>query len=88
MSKFVYRLSTYRYMAPEVLSDSMDVTCFQSFKCSDVYSFSLIIWEIIRRTRDVDVKVLSIGGRDLLWLGPFVVGTICGRDHLWYRDHM
>lgn len=43
------RVGTKRYMAPEVLDESMDVRQFDPYKRSDVYSFGLVLWEIARR---------------------------------------
>jgi len=44
------RVGTRRYMAPEVLDESLDKTSFESFKAADIYSFGLVLWEIARRT--------------------------------------
>ncbi|KAG6443150.1 TGF-beta receptor type-1 isoform X1 [Manduca sexta] len=43
------RVGTKRYMAPEVLDESMDTRQFDPYKRSDVYSFGLVLWEIARR---------------------------------------
>nr|XP_018918037.1 PREDICTED: TGF-beta receptor type-1 isoform X1 [Bemisia tabaci] len=43
------RVGTKRYMAPEVLEDSMNMNHFDSFKRGDVYALGLIFWEIARR---------------------------------------
>ncbi|XP_011680990.1 activin receptor type-1 isoform X1 [Strongylocentrotus purpuratus] len=43
------RVGTKRYMAPELLEETMDVRCFESFKRVDVYAFGLVMWEIARR---------------------------------------
>uniref|UniRef100_T1I705 receptor protein serine/threonine kinase n=1 Tax=Rhodnius prolixus TaxID=13249 RepID=T1I705_RHOPR len=43
------RVGTKRYMAPEVLDESMNMNHFDSFKRADVYAFGLIMWEIGRR---------------------------------------
>ena len=45
------RVGTKRYMAPEVLDMSIRANNFEAFKQTDVYSFSLVLWEILRRTR-------------------------------------
>lgn len=45
-----YRVGTKRYMAPEVLDESIAKTRFDSFRRSDIYSFGLVLWEIARRT--------------------------------------
>lgn len=49
-----HRVGTKRYMAPEVLDESINSYHFDSFKRADVYAFGLILWEIARRC--------SIGG--------------------------
>ena len=43
------RVGTRRYLAPEILDDSMNAKNFDSFKRADMYSFGLVIWEIARR---------------------------------------
>lgn len=43
------RVGTKRYMAPEVLDESLNRHDFESYKRSDIYSFSLVLWEIARR---------------------------------------
>nr|XP_020860599.1 activin receptor type-1C isoform X4 [Phascolarctos cinereus] len=48
------RVGTKRYMAPEVLDDTMNMNIFESFKRADIYSLGLVYWEIARRC--------SIGG--------------------------
>lgn len=48
------RVGTKRYMAPEVLDETININHFESFKRADVYSFGLVLWEIARRC--------SIGG--------------------------
>ena len=40
---------TRRYMAPEILDDSMKTQWFEAYKQSDMYSMALIFWEIGRR---------------------------------------
>jgi len=47
-----YWLGTPRYNAPEVLGKTIDTRKFDSFIQADIYSASLIIWEIINRTSD------------------------------------
>ncbi|XP_026472851.1 TGF-beta receptor type-1-like [Ctenocephalides felis] len=46
---FTHRVGTKRYMAPEVLDESINCSNFESFKRVDVYSFGLVLWEIARR---------------------------------------
>ncbi|XP_039287506.1 TGF-beta receptor type-1, partial [Nilaparvata lugens] len=43
------RVGTKRYMAPEVLDESMNMNHFDAFKRADVYAFGLILWEVARR---------------------------------------
>lgn len=38
-----------RYMAPEILDDSINMSSFESFKRADIYSLSLVFWELARR---------------------------------------
>ncbi|XP_053570499.1 TGF-beta receptor type-1 [Bombina bombina] len=49
-----HRVGTKRYMAPEVLDDSINMKHFESFKRADIYAMGLVFWEISRRC--------SIGG--------------------------
>ncbi|GFR94414.1 receptor protein serine/threonine kinase [Elysia marginata] len=43
------RVGTKRYMAPELLDETMNMEHFESFKRADVYAFGLVLWEIARR---------------------------------------
>ncbi|XP_014203288.1 TGF-beta receptor type-1 isoform X4 [Copidosoma floridanum] len=43
------RVGTKRYMAPEVLEETINQNHFDSFKRADVYALGLIFWEIARR---------------------------------------
>eukprot|EP00795_Rhopilema_esculentum_P012603 gene12603-3307_t len=43
------RKPTIRYAPPEVLDGSMDETHFDAYRMADMYSFSLVLWEIARR---------------------------------------
>uniref|UniRef100_A0A3Q4C141 receptor protein serine/threonine kinase n=1 Tax=Mola mola TaxID=94237 RepID=A0A3Q4C141_MOLML len=43
------RVGTKRYMAPEVLDETINTTHFDSFKCADIYALGLVYWEITRR---------------------------------------
>lgn len=44
------KVGTKRYMAPEVLDDSIQTDCFESYKRVDIWAFGLVLWEIARRT--------------------------------------
>ncbi|KAK2150729.1 hypothetical protein LSH36_393g02035 [Paralvinella palmiformis] len=43
------RQGTKRYMAPEVLDETLSRYHFDAFKQADMYAFGLVIWEIARR---------------------------------------
>ena len=43
------RVGTKRYMAPEILTEMLDISIIDSFKKADVYAFGLVLWEITRR---------------------------------------
>ncbi|XP_042561061.1 bone morphogenetic protein receptor type-1B-like [Clupea harengus] len=43
------RVGTKRYMAPEVLDESLNRNDFQSYIMADMYNFGLILWEMMRR---------------------------------------
>lgn len=43
------KVGTKRYLPPEVLDDSLNVTDFESFRKADIYSFGLVLWEMARR---------------------------------------
>jgi len=43
------RVGTKRYMSPEILDMSMNMTQFESFRRVDVYAFALVMWETTRR---------------------------------------
>ncbi|XP_035995320.1 activin receptor type-1 [Fundulus heteroclitus] len=44
------KVGTKRYMAPEVLDDSIQMDCFESFKRVDIWALGLVLWEVARRT--------------------------------------
>uniref|UniRef100_A0A0N5BC25 receptor protein serine/threonine kinase n=2 Tax=Strongyloides papillosus TaxID=174720 RepID=A0A0N5BC25_STREA len=46
------KVGTRRYMAPELLSETLNPKNFECFKQSDIYSFSLVMWEIVRRINE------------------------------------
>ncbi|XP_023231399.1 bone morphogenetic protein receptor type-1B-like isoform X2 [Centruroides sculpturatus] len=43
------RVGTKRYMAPEVLDETLNRSQFEAYKMADIYSFALVLWEIARR---------------------------------------
>ncbi|KAM3871547.1 activin receptor type-1 [Diretmus argenteus] len=44
------KVGTKRYMAPEVLDESIQIDCFDAYKRVDIWAFGLVLWEIARRT--------------------------------------
>ncbi|XP_077417233.1 activin receptor type-1 isoform X2 [Vanacampus margaritifer] len=44
------KVGTKRYMAPEVLDESLHTECFDAFKRVDIWAFGLVLWEIARRS--------------------------------------
>ena len=40
---------TKRYMAPEILDESINATYFESFQHTDIYALGLVFWEMCRR---------------------------------------
>jgi len=57
------RVGTKRYMAPEVLENSINERHFDSFKRADIYSLGLVFWEIVRRC--------DIGGQNIEYKLPY-----------------
>lgn len=43
------RVGTRRYMAPEVLNQTLNPQQFESFKMADMYSLGLVFWEMCRK---------------------------------------
>ncbi|XP_043214046.1 activin receptor type-1-like [Amphibalanus amphitrite] len=43
------RVGTRRYMAPEVLDESLNPEVFEAFLKSDMYALGLVLWEVTRR---------------------------------------
>nr|XP_020473363.1 activin receptor type-1-like [Monopterus albus] len=44
------RVGTKRYMAPEVLDETIRKDIFESYKQTDIWALGLVFWEITRRT--------------------------------------
>ncbi|MEQ2157472.1 Activin receptor type-1, partial [Goodea atripinnis] len=44
------KVGTKRYMAPEVLEETIQTDCFDAYKRVDIWAFGLVLWEIARRT--------------------------------------
>lgn len=43
------RSGTRRYMAPEILDQTIDLKSFDAHKMGDMYAFGLVLWEMSRR---------------------------------------
>ncbi|KAK3873274.1 hypothetical protein Pcinc_021701 [Petrolisthes cinctipes] len=43
------RVGTKRYMSPEVLNETMNMSVFESFRKVDIYAIGLVLWEVCRR---------------------------------------
>lgn len=60
------RQGTKRYMAPEVLDETLVRSHFEAFKQADMYSLSLVLWELARRCevsgkqQDIVLQLLGI----------------------------
>ena len=48
-----YRHGTVRYLAPEILNNTMDLNLFESFYYVDIYCLALVFWEIALRTGEL-----------------------------------
>ena len=48
-STFDLQVGTKRYLAPEMLDETIDKNRFDSWKMADVYSLGLVFWELGRR---------------------------------------
>ena len=46
---------TIRYMAPEILNETINTSYFESFKQVDIYALGLVFWEICRRCTGKEV---------------------------------
>nr|XP_043874323.1 activin receptor type-1C isoform X1 [Solea senegalensis] len=44
-----HRVGTKRYMAPELLDETINMNNFESFKRADIYSLGLVFWELAQR---------------------------------------
>ncbi|XP_050450463.1 activin receptor type-1-like [Cataglyphis hispanica] len=43
------RQGTKRYMSPEILDQTINIECLESFRRADIYSLGLVMWEVCRR---------------------------------------
>lgn len=47
------QVGTKRYMAPEVLARALNPANFDEFKQADIYSYALVLWELLSRSEVV-----------------------------------
>ena len=48
------QVGTVRYMAPEILDCAVNLRdCESSLKQIDMYAFSLVLWELLTRCKDI-----------------------------------
>lgn len=59
----------FRYMAPEVLDETINMRHFDSFKCADIYALGLVYWEIARRCNS--------GGQILCFHSGYSTSVFC-----------
>ena len=55
-----YKNGTVRYLAPEILNNTIDIHLFDSFLYVDVYCLALVFWEIGLRTGELYYCVIVI----------------------------
>uniref|UniRef100_A0A6B0VCT2 receptor protein serine/threonine kinase n=1 Tax=Ixodes ricinus TaxID=34613 RepID=A0A6B0VCT2_IXORI len=44
-----HRVGTKRYMAPELLDETLNTSAFESYRRVDIYALGLVLWEVCRR---------------------------------------
>lgn len=44
------RVGTKRYMAPEILDQTIQNDCFDAYRRADMYALGLVLWEVCSRT--------------------------------------
>ena len=50
-----YRHGTVRYLAPEILNGTIDLTVFESLINVDIYCLGLVLWEVCLRTGEYNI---------------------------------
>lgn len=61
------RVGTRRYMAPEVLDESLNKNHFQAYIMADMYSYGLVVWEMARRCVTGGTRTLTPDGDATEW---------------------
>lgn len=56
LEEFSMQQGSVRYMSPECLSETLNLRSKECLKKSDVYSFSLVVWECLTRLKINDIE--------------------------------
>ncbi|XP_033224719.1 activin receptor type-1-like isoform X2 [Belonocnema kinseyi] len=64
------RQGARRYMSPEILEQTINIDCMESFRRADIYSLGLTFWEVCRRC--------MCNGMALEYTAPFSEWLSCG----------
>ena len=79
------RVGTIRYMAPEVLSKTINGQDLEALTKADMYSFALVLWELCSRTNVqhyVNKKPMTTPEKKLF---PYLEEVISFLFELWKR---
>ena len=60
---------TKRYMAPEILDETIDMRSMTAFKKADIYAFGLVLWEMCKRCAEKNGEILWMGKECEGWEG-------------------
>ena len=69
------RQGTRRYMAPEILDDTIARNHFEAFKQADMYSLSLVLWEIGQRCEVAGITLYNF--LLLCFVSPLDMSSLC-----------
>ncbi len=70
------QVGTRRYMAPEVLSNSVATNNLQAFCSTDIYSYALVMWEVLWRAEQEGVyKILFQKNFFGIYCGTFLANN-------------
>lgn len=70
------RVGTKRYMAPEVLDETIRTNVFESYKQTDIWALGMVFWEITRRTIVNGEAATAAASRDVV-RRELVDGAVC-----------
>ncbi|XP_047671541.1 activin receptor type-1 isoform X2 [Tachysurus fulvidraco] len=85
------KVGTKRYMAPEVLDETIQMDCFDAYKRVDIWAFGLVLWEIARRTYSNDMLVAdwlqgswrTTSLRSMTWYPTTPASRTCAKWCVW-----